>query len=145
VSTDPPPDHLVPLLKHTLAHLTDRITTALEPLGIDGREWAVLRVLADATPMSQQEAAVSLSVDRTTMVALVDGLEEKGLVKRRRDADDRRKNVVDLTQVGHDVLRRANRAGEAAEKKFLAPLSDKGTDQLRAALRSLLAAATIED
>lgn len=139
MSTSSVPDHLVPLLKHTLAQLSGQIDAALEPLGVHGREWAVLRVLADGPPMSQQEAAASLSVDRTTMVALVDGLEDKGLVRRQRAPEDRRKNVVELTDQGNAVLRKATRAGDAAERRFLTPLGAKEVERLRAALQALLA------
>ena len=65
-----------------------------------GRELAVLTVLAGDEPASQQQAAQRLGVDRTTMVALVDALEGKGLVQRHADAADRRRNVVELTAAG---------------------------------------------
>ena len=137
MSTELPEDHLVPLLKHALAQLNARIAKALEPYGIEGREWVVLTTLDGAPPMSQQEAAAILRVDRTTMVALVDGLEAKGLVDRRAHPDDRRKNVVELTDAGRKTLRSAGRAGEAAEREFLIPLDERGVRQLKTALKSL--------
>src|SRR5215469_9495526 len=82
---------------------------AMAPFGIDGRELAVLTVLAAGVPLSQQEAADQLRVDRTTMVSLVDALEAKGLVERRRSTDDRRKNIVQLTETGRHRLRGAAR------------------------------------
>ncbi|MEV6833778.1 MarR family transcriptional regulator [Streptomyces sp. NPDC051133] len=53
---------------------------------MDARELAVLAVLAAGRPLSQLQAARRLGVDRTTMVALVDALEGKGLVERHRSA-----------------------------------------------------------
>jgi DNA-binding MarR family transcriptional regulator len=131
-------DHLVPLLKHALARLNDRMTEALAPFGIDGRELAVLMTLGDDdAPLSQQEIAAKLRVDRTTMVALVDGLEEKGLVDRRPHPADRRKNAVEPTPEGRKVLRAARQAGDAAEQAFLSPLSPTTVATLRKALAAL--------
>jgi DNA-binding MarR family transcriptional regulator len=48
------------------------------------------------------------------MVALIDDLQERGLVRRRQDPDDRRKNVVELTDAGQDITRRATQAGAQA-------------------------------
>src|SRR5262245_6085695 len=98
---------------------------AMAPFGIDGRELAVLTVLAAGVPLSQQEAADQLRVDRTTMVSLVDLLEAKGLVERCRSAHDRRKNIVQLTDAGRRCLREAGRARDTVDREFLAPLGDE--------------------
>ena len=88
---------LYPLLKHAQLQLTELIGPALAPYGIDGRELAVLNAIADDASPSQQEVARGLGIDRTTMVAMVDALERKGLVKRNPHPADRRKNTVELT------------------------------------------------
>ena len=111
-------ERLYPLLKHAQLQLAELIGPALAPYGIDGRELAVLNALADQDPLSQQETARRLGIDRTTMVALVDALEAKGLVQRRPHPDDRRKNLVELTGTGHDTRRRASQASEDAERRF---------------------------
>jgi DNA-binding MarR family transcriptional regulator len=126
------------LLKHAQLRLAELTAQALAPYGITGRELAVLVVLGTGEPASQQQAAVRLGIDRTTMVSFVDTLEAKGLVARRADPDDRRRNVVVLTADGHDVLRRATRASDEAEGRFLAPLSRTGAEQLRRALRQVV-------
>ena len=128
------------LLKHAQLRLAQESARALAPFGIDGRELAVLVVLAAQNPLSQLEAAGRLGVDRTTMVALVDALEQKGLVERRRSPQDRRRNTVQLTPVGQDCLRRAEQAREEMERRFLAPLAPADAEQLVRALRTLVAA-----
>jgi DNA-binding MarR family transcriptional regulator len=112
------------LLKHVQQRLVQAAAPAMAPFGIDGRELAVLTVLAAGAPLSQQEAGQQLRVDRTTMVLLVDALEAKGLVERRRSAADRRKNIVELTAAGQDCLRGAADARDAVDREFLAPLGD---------------------
>jgi DNA-binding MarR family transcriptional regulator len=54
------------------------------------------------------------------MVLLIDELEHKGLVQRRRDQDDRRKNMVQLTEHGRTTLDAASKADAEAERRFLA-------------------------
>jgi DNA-binding MarR family transcriptional regulator len=126
------------LLKHAQQELAELTTKALAPLGIDGRELGVLIVLAGHEPASQLQVAQRLSVDRTTMVALLDTLEEKGLVSRHPDAEDRRRNVVELTDAGRDTLRRGTRASDEAERAFLAPLSSPDGEHLRNSLHAIV-------
>jgi DNA-binding MarR family transcriptional regulator len=128
------------LLKHTQLRLIEASAHALAPFGIDGRELAVLSVLATGSPLSQLEAAGKLGVDRTTMVALIDTLEARGLVERRRSAQDRRKNTVQLTPTGQDRLRRAEQARQEMERQFLAPLSASDAEALVRALQALVIA-----
>jgi DNA-binding MarR family transcriptional regulator len=126
------------LLKHAQLQLRELTARALMPIGIDGRELAVLLVIADREPTSQQEAAQRLGIDRTTMVAMLDTLERKGLVSRRPDTDDRRRNVVELTHAGRDALHRATKASDDAEREFLAPLPPRAAQHLRAALQAIV-------
>jgi DNA-binding MarR family transcriptional regulator len=125
------------LLKHAQQQLAQAAAPVMLPFGIDGRELAVLTVLAGAIPLSQQEAAERLGVDRTTMVALVDALEAKGLVERHRSAQDRRRNIVELTPAGQDCLRGASSARDKVEREFLTPLGDDLGQQFIRALQIL--------
>ena len=126
------------LFKHAQLRMAELTAAALAPYVIDGRELAVLLVLADGQPASQQQAAQRLAIDRTTMVAMLDTLEGKGLVSRHPDADDRRRNVVELTDAGRDILQRAVKAGDDAERALLAPLSAQAAQQLRDSLQAIV-------
>jgi DNA-binding MarR family transcriptional regulator len=125
------------LLKRALLDLHALQDEHLEPSGVNGRELAVLLLLDGREPESQQQAAQRLGVDRTTMVALLDGLEDKGLVGRRPDPEDRRRNVVDLTKTGRAALRRALRASDQAEARLLEPLDETEAAQLRLLLAGI--------
>ena len=131
-------DRLGYLLKHAQLMLAEHTADALRPYGISGRELAVLLVLDGREPTSQQQAAGRLGIDRTTMVAFVDTLENKGLVERHPDANDRRRNVVVLTTAGQDTLRDASRASDEAERRFLAPLAESAAKQLKGSLRKVI-------
>jgi DNA-binding MarR family transcriptional regulator len=123
------------LLKHAQLRLAQFTAPALAPFGITGRELAVLITIDDPVPLSQQDVAGRLGVDRTTMVALIDGLQGKGLVERRPDPADRRRNVVALTGAGTSTMTGAIAAWDDAERRFLSKLSAAEAASLRAALR----------
>jgi DNA-binding MarR family transcriptional regulator len=130
--------HLGYLLKHAQLRFFEFGALALAPLGINGREAAVLRAIDPDRPVSQGEIARGMNVDRTTMVALIDDLQLKGLVRRRQDPDDRRRNVVELTDVGRTTVRQAAKAVGQAERQFLDPLSAAEAAQFKKILRVLL-------
>jgi len=125
------------LLKHAQLRLAELSRAALVPFGISGRELAVLIAIDDRASQSQQEVARRMAVDRTTMVALIDGLEDKGLVQRQQDPDDRRKNVVVLTDTGRATLKQATAATREAERRLLRSLSDDESAMLRKALQAI--------
>jgi len=135
------PDPLASRLGYLLKHAQQRLVQAAGPAtaryGVDGRELAALTVLAAGSPLSQQDAAQALDLDRTTMVMLVDALEAKGLVERHRSPRDRRKNIVQLTSAGQRCLRAAGKARDEAEREFLAPLGDRLAGQFVRALQIL--------
>ncbi len=135
--TTPVRDRFGWLLKHARERLATLTATALEPWGINGRELAVLAAVADGEPSSQVDAAVRLGIDRTTMVALIDDLEAKGLVERHPDPADRRRNIVALTTTGRDTFDGASRATDEVERSFLAPIPERDRERFRAMLRAL--------
>lgn len=133
-----PHDVLAYLLKRANQQLTALIDAALEHLGIDSKEFGTLRVLAHREPASQLEVAQRLGIDRTTMVAILDVLERKGIVVRQPDPADRRRNIVALTDHGLQTFDAAETANQEAEKAFLAAISPGAADQFRRTLRALL-------
>jgi DNA-binding MarR family transcriptional regulator len=130
-------DRLGYLIKHAHQRLNELTSRALEPLGITGRECAVLLVIDDPIPLSQQDVAQRLGVDRTTMVAILDELETKGFVERRQDLEDRRRNVVALTTHGRAVLEKATSATKDAEREFFASLTSDRAAEFTRSLRTL--------
>jgi DNA-binding MarR family transcriptional regulator len=110
----------------------------LEPLGITPREYSVLAVLAEHSPLSQTQVAEILELDRTTILKLGASLERKRLVVRERDANDARAYAVALTPGGDRLREEAFELLLACEARFLAPL-DRGE---RKQLHDLLARLT---
>jgi MarR family transcriptional regulator, lower aerobic nicotinate degradation pathway regulator len=105
-------------------------TEALSPLGLHVKQFGMLLVLASEGAHSQQFLSEWTRMDRTTMVALVDSLEERGYVRRERNPEDRRAYLVTITPGGRRALRRAETVMAKAESRVLASLSQGETKQL---------------
>ena len=102
----------------------------LEPLGITPREYSVLAVLAESSPLSQTQVAEILGLDRTTILKLGASLERKRLVVRARDASDARAYAVALTPAGDRLREEAFELLLACETQFLALLNRNERNQL---------------
>lgn len=110
---------------------------AIAPLDLDGRQYGALALLSHRGPCSQQELADALYVDRSTMVALVDDLEARSLLKRRRSPSDRRAYAIELTAAGTRLQRSAQALLERCERDFLASLGTDEQQQLGSLLQRL--------
>lgn len=130
-------DRLGFLLSKSHHRFHDRADAELEPLGIQIRHFGALTALADGVP-SQKALADRLSVSTPVVVEMVDALEAKGLVERRRDRNDRRSNALHVTQQGADTLKTATERLSAANRELTAPIGIDGDRELRSLLRKLL-------
>jgi DNA-binding MarR family transcriptional regulator len=110
---------------------------ALAPAGIDPREFLLLRFVAASSGLSQQALAERLGIPPSRMVALVDRLEEQGLVERRADAEDRRVRALHLTRKGSRVLERAAKIAIEYELQLCVGLEEGERDQLIDLLQKL--------
>ena len=97
--------------------------------------FGVLRVIERApTPLSQREVSALIGIDASDVVDLVDRLERAGFVRRRRDDQDRRRNVLELTPDGLQAIERFERVAMAVDEVVLRGLDEEE----RATLRHLL-------
>src|SRR5215211_7616254 len=93
------------LLMIKLGRITmHRFTEALEPLGIRPRHVAALIELRDRGELTQQSLCGQLHLDPTNLVAILNDLERRGYATRRRDPEDRRRHLVDVSKKGLAVM-----------------------------------------
>ncbi|WP_433681374.1 MarR family winged helix-turn-helix transcriptional regulator [Nocardia sp. CA-119907] len=88
-------------------HVGYRFTDLLAPLGISPRHYGTLRILLANDGQSQQQLCEAQRIHRNVMVGLVDELEKRGLVERRKHPTDRRAHAVYLLPAAHELLAQA--------------------------------------
>jgi DNA-binding MarR family transcriptional regulator len=104
---------------------------ALAPLGLRARHFNVMTMIGAGTPMSQQEVGTLLGIDKTLIVAVIDDLEKRDLVRRERNQEDRRRYTLELTAKGKRLLKDAYGQIDRAERELLSSLSASEIGVLR--------------
>ncbi|MEU5346135.1 MarR family winged helix-turn-helix transcriptional regulator [Streptomyces sp. NPDC020766] len=119
--------------------LTAQFESELAPYGLSARNWGILRFIDVNGSRSQQYIGEHLRIDRSTMVILVDELEQMGYVVRVRDRHDRRRYAVTLTEYGVRQLRGGlDSVEDKVTKQFLAPISEPSRERLISILVALV-------
>jgi MarR family transcriptional regulator, temperature-dependent positive regulator of motility len=107
-------------------------------LGMRLKQSILLGELRDSDgAMPQQTLCGAMHLDPNNLVLMLNELEDDGYIERKRDPDDRRRHIVELTPAGRRAVERAEKGMESVEDQVLAAL-DTGQ---RAELRKLLALA----
>ena len=123
------------LLKRLGHAAKERALAAYEQqTGLHPYHHAVLAVLDEGSRETQGAIADALGYDRGQLVGLLDELEERGLVERRRDPADRRRQIVQMTPAGRKTLGKLRALSTRLDDDFFAAL---GPDE-RAQLHGLL-------
>ena len=138
------PGQIPPSVAFLLSRLgyraSQEMSRALGELGLEVRQFGLLRLLAGSQGGSQRTLAAMLQISPNRMVALVDGLESKGLIERRTHPDDRRAYTLTLTEAGAAALGQGINAGMGVEAQLCAPLEPAEREQLLSLLSKLVAA-----
>jgi len=115
-----------------------------ELLGMKLKPYMALGYIRDHPGATQQELESVLFMDANTVVLILNELEAAGFSVRRRDPQDRRRHIVEMTAAGRRAIERADKARESLEDEVLATLSPEDRKTLRRlverVLDSLLAA-----
>src|SRR3954454_6687557 len=96
---------------------THRFTEALEPFGIRPRHVAALIELRDRGELTQQSLCGQLHLDPTNLVAILNELEEKGFATRRRDPEDRRRHLVEVSKKGLAIIDKSAEVMDQVEQE----------------------------
>jgi DNA-binding MarR family transcriptional regulator len=137
LDTELAPDTPEPLLE-SLGFLITRVhlrmhrafSEALTPLGIVPQHFGLLTTLSTLGPVPQAEIGRRLGISGATVVQMVDDLEERGLVERRRLEWDRRTQVIHLMPTASDVLEQARQLADLTLSQRLGGLGVQEVKQL---------------
>src|SRR6185437_2382083 len=125
------------LLKRLGFAVKERSHAAFEGTGLQPQHHAVLSLLDEGARETQGTIADALGYDRSMLVGLLDELEERGFIERRRDPADRRRHLVSLTADGRQALGRMRAISKKVADEFLAPLDPEQRAQLHGLLLEL--------
>jgi DNA-binding MarR family transcriptional regulator len=126
---------ILPLIDH-LARISRRAAdTAMTDGSLRPRHVIALTLLGERGPMTQHAVGAALSLDPSNVVGLLNELEERGLITRRRDPADRRRHIVEVSATGADELAQTYAQLATVEDDLFKTL----TSGQRATLHELLA------
>ena len=125
------------LLAQLGAHAAQRFAERIAELELTPPQTGLLRSVAQRPGQSQQAIAGQLGTTPSRLVGLVDGLEQRGLIERRRNPDDRRNYALYLTEAGRRCMAGLGRAARQHEDVICAGLSETERAQLHALLTRL--------
>jgi MarR family transcriptional regulator, organic hydroperoxide resistance regulator len=89
----------------------------------DVRDWLVLAALDDGEPRTQLELSRVVCVDKTTLISVLDRLEQRELIVRTVDPRDRRVRIPQITKAGQRIYAKFATARDAAEAQALEGVS----------------------
>lgn len=73
-------------------------------LGLTPAQWKVILVLNMMDGLTQREIAEKINIDGSTLVPVIDKMEQSGLVERKADSKDRRNNRIFLTKKSESTV-----------------------------------------
>ena len=135
-----PLDSYLPyLLNRAGARIAASFGEEVRPLGATLQMWRVLAALRERDGRRMGDLSETTSIEVSTLTRLVDTMEKKGLVARRRDGEDARAIVLYATAAGRKLTERILPIAEHYETAALVGFSAAEADKLKAALRRLYA------
>jgi DNA-binding MarR family transcriptional regulator len=117
-----------------------RLEQALAPSGLHQRQLVALSYLREHGATPQQTLAEQLCMDASSLVCLLNQLEDLGLIARRRDRTDRRRGIVELSSRGDRMLRDIDERLQRIDDEILADLRPDERKVLQSLLARLTAA-----
>ena len=105
-------------LRMAQAALHRDYAAATASLNLTQRQLAVLEIVSATPGVAQVDIATQLSIDRATMMSIIDRLEQRGLVERSRSHEDRRRQKLNLTKAGEASLAESRRIVAEHDKQF---------------------------
>jgi DNA-binding MarR family transcriptional regulator len=139
IDGDKAPSTLAFLLSQVGIYASGRFAERIAEIGLHPPEFRVLNIVDAGEGESQQAIAEAIGAPPSRMVAIVDGLEQRGLVERRPHATDRRVHVLHLTAKGRKLLARGRKVAIEHERELTRGMSEAERKRLVALLQKIVA------
>ncbi|HEU5443498.1 MAG TPA: MarR family transcriptional regulator [Steroidobacteraceae bacterium] len=119
------------LITRARSSLLTSFDTELEPFGVTGAQFEVLKNLARSDNETAASLCRALHYDTGSMTRMLDRLQEKRLVTRERDTSDRRLVFLRLTDTGESLIPKIRPALRRALRRHLAGLTPGEVSSLK--------------
>lgn len=126
------------LITRARSSLLSSFDTELEPFGVTGAQFEVLKNLAGSGAETAASLCRALHQDTGSMTRMLDRLQQKGLVTRERDTSDRRLIFLRLTAAGESLIPKIRPALRRALKRHLAGFTAEEIASLKRYLSRLI-------
>jgi MarR family multiple antibiotic resistance transcriptional regulator len=118
--------------------LLTSLDTELEPFGLTGAQFSVLKNVAGGTAETAADLCRTMHYDTGSMTRMLDRLEEKAVLRRERCTDDRRVVFLRMTSTGNALLPRLRAAAVRVLSRHLAGFSPAEVDNLKLYLERMI-------
>ena len=125
------------LFKYASEIITERLEKECSKKGFSVREGWILMAIEEK-PLSQHVVAECLLINRNVMVGLVDCLEEKGLVVRKKNPENRRESLLEVTPKGRKILKWIHDGFAERTNRIFHPISSDVRDQCAVYWREII-------
>jgi DNA-binding MarR family transcriptional regulator len=117
-----------------VAHFTRRNGS----FGVTSVQYAILMAIRQCPDLDQSALASLVAFDKSTLGVVVDKLEKRGMLKRTRDAVDKRRYSLKIAPKGSNLLDSMQKTTLKSETELLSPLSAAEQKKLKSLLGKLL-------
>lgn len=124
-------------LARTAKAVSGAFDEALAAAGGSRPMWLILLALKRQAWPTQAQLAQEVGIRGPTLTHHLDALEERGLVTRRRDPDNRRVHLVELTDQGEEMFHHLREAAAGHDRRLRGDIDDDDLERLRALLARL--------
>jgi len=125
------------LLAQVGAHAASQFAERLRKLKLVPQHAGILRILNSTPGITQQALAATLEMVPSRLVVLVDDMEQRGLIERRGNPEDRRRYALHVTEKGYSTLEAISRIAREHSQALLAAISEDEQQQLAMLLQRI--------
>ena len=118
------------LIAQVGAHAASQFAKRLQTLKLAPQHAGILRILNSTPGITQQALAATLGMVPSRLVILVDEMEQRGLIERRGNPEDRRRYALHVTEKGRSTLKAISRIAREHSQALLAGISEEEQQQL---------------
>jgi MarR family transcriptional regulator for hemolysin len=135
-----PPQRLGGLIGRTGRQWRRVVDLRMQPFDLTEATWLPLIHLSRAVePMRQKDLAVALALDKSSVVRIVKGLEDAGLITRGEDQEDHRAKPILITPKGRELADQVECVSQELERELLAEVGPGALATTRDVLERLSA------